>query len=238
MPILQKSGRSVLFIHVPKAGGSAVEAAFKASGYTVPSSTLDGRNEPGSLNTLRRCSPQHMHAPMLRMNFRLHRFDAIFMVVRDPIERFRSEYLWRHRGTSPAIEADEVESWGLSRLRAYRRDNFVDDNHVRPQWQFVVPKAVVYRLEDGLESAFADLNHRFGLQIVPEARQVRTAQSATGRPSADVEISSRLQTALRRFYRRDYEQFGYGRVCFPRVRRWGAGLSAASRRAATELRSR
>lgn len=209
MPILQKDGRSILFIHVPKAGGSAVERLFKASGYTSSVATLDGTVGPGTVNDLRRCTPQHMHAELLRVNFQLHKFDAIFMVVRDPIERFRSEYLWRNRQDGASVAADAVEAWGLDRLRRYRRYTYLDDNHIRPQWQFRTTGAVVYKLENTLEAAFADLNDRHSLGLELDVPRVRSSHDHSGRSSADVEISDRLRKALTQFYYRDYVEFGY-----------------------------
>lgn len=210
MPIFRKDGRSVLFIHVPKAGGSSIEAAFKASGFETD--YLDGRVGAGTVNHLLRCTPQHMHAAMLRQNFRLHRFDAIFMIVRDPIARFRSEYLWRNRDAEPDLSEGAVERWGRAALNGFEADSYLYDNHLRPQADFEVEGARVYRFEDGLQTAISDLNAKLALGVDAEVPRVRTGHGNTGHSSGDVPISDPLRSRLLQFYRRDYERYGYGTV--------------------------
>ena len=83
MPVFRQDGRAVLFVHVPKAGGSTLERLFAKSGWTT--GYRDPKGGVGSMNSVRRCSPQHMHRPMLEQVFRLDRFDAVFMTVREPL---------------------------------------------------------------------------------------------------------------------------------------------------------
>jgi hypothetical protein len=210
VPIFRKDGKNILFIHVPKAGGSSIETAFKAAGYSTL--YLDGRVGRDSANYVRRCTPQHMHGAMLRQNFRLQRFDAIFMIVRDPIARFRSEYLWRNRDQAIDVSASAVEKWGKDSFRGFDFDSYIYDNHLRPQADFFVEGARVYRFEDGLNTAVADLNDRYGLGVEPEVPHVRTGHGSTGYSSGDVEISDVLRETIMQFYRRDYEAYGYGSV--------------------------
>jgi hypothetical protein len=228
VPIFHKDEKNILFIHVPKAGGSSIETAFKNSGYSAQ--YLDGRVGRDTINHVRRCTPQHMHGAMLRQNFRLQRFDAIFMIVRDPVARFRSEYLWRNRDGEVDVSAAAVEKWGRDAFRGFAADSYIYDNHVRPQVDFMVDGTRVYRFEDGLEAAVADLNERFGLDVVTEVPRVRTGHGTTGFSSGDVQISDRLREEITQFYRRDYESYGYGAVPWSLRNRFasaGAGKTLA-----------
>lgn len=208
MPIFQKDGKSILFIHIPKTGGSSIETAFRNSGYS--GSYLDGKVGAGTLNNLRRCTPQHMHSVMLRQNFRLYRFDLIFMIVRNPVARFSSEYLWRHGNATQDVSAAAVEKWGLDSFREFQTDSYIFDNHLRPQADFLVEKTRVFRFENGLETAIAELNADYGLGLTTELPRVRDGKDVSGFSSRDVEISSELDAAIRNFYHRDYLQFTYG----------------------------
>lgn len=208
MPVFRKDGVKVLFIHVPKTGGSSIERVFKASDYDTL--YLDGRVGPKSWNHVRRCTPQHMHAAMLDMLFREERFDHVFMVVRDPVARLRSEYLWRNRNTEFEVDGRAVERWAKETLGQYRVNPFVYDNHIRPQVEFQLPSATVFRFEDGLESVIEHLNLKWSLGIVTDLPRIREGHTTTNYSSKDVEVTPGLEERIREFYADDVERYGYG----------------------------
>lgn len=205
MPIFRKDGKSILFVHIPKTAGSTIEQMFGKSGFDVL--YRDPHTRPGSVNRLRRCSPQHMHASMLAGLFRLEQFDAVFMTVRDPIARFRSEYAMRATSLVPSAEA--VEQWADRAFADYNRDSFLFDNHLRPQVEFLLPGAHVYRLEDGLERAVADMSRRLGIDVTTEVPRAMDRARESGIPSSKVELSPRLIARLRAMYHQDFVAFGY-----------------------------
>ncbi len=207
MPIFRKDGRNILFIHVPKAGGTSVELVFKQSGYQRV--YLDGKVGPHAINHVRRCTPQHMHAAMLEMNFRLDRFDAIFMVVREPIARLRSEYLWRNRDNSPSTDGAAVQKWAKATFKRYAADPFLFDNHIRPQAEFKLAGAQVYRLEEGMPAILADVDERWALGLNQEIPRARHGKEVVGHASHDVEVSPSLRRLATEFYRQDFAEFGY-----------------------------
>ncbi|WP_026820794.1 sulfotransferase family 2 domain-containing protein [Arthrobacter castelli] len=207
MPIFKKDGRNFLFVHVPKTGGTTIENVFRDSGYQVL--YLDGKMGREAVNHVRRCTPQHMHAEMLQTNFRLERFDATFMMVRDPLNRFKSEYIWRNRKGLKGVDAESVNSWGAKAFRKYRTDNFLFDNHLRPQVDFYVPGSNVYYFETGMQFVVDDLNRRFGLDVGPNIPRLKDGQKETGFSSKDVVVSPKMETAVKEFYEADYLRFGY-----------------------------
>lgn len=202
MPVFVKDERRVLFVHVPKTGGSAVEDAFVEDGWEAHFLDRTSRRRP--VQRLRRCSPQHMHAALLEQTLRLDRLDLSFAVVREPLARFRSEYLWRHR-EDPELDSKEVERWGRRVLEKFTQDPFVRDNHIRPQSDFVLDDTRVHRYEDGLQGAVDDVYRSLGL---PETATVpRPPRPPVS--SAQVPLSTGLTARLREFYREDFERFGY-----------------------------
>jgi hypothetical protein len=206
MPVFANGDKTLLFVHVPKAGGSAIESLFTANGWKM--SYRDGQMRKGSPNWYRHCSPQHMHAAPLRETFRLERFDAIFMLVREPIARFRSEYIMRN-AKAPRTDAASVEAWAEKRLRSFQRDPYVLDNHLRPQTEFLLPGALVHRFEDGLGALVEIVNRLHGLDLPLDIPHRRDSSSVAGVSSSQVEISPGLQTRLRAFYIQDMHAFGY-----------------------------
>lgn len=206
MPVFTRDGRNVLFVHIPKTGGSAVERHFVDAGWAM--TYHDGRMARDKPNYLRTCTPQHMHGALLEETFRLKRFDAIFAVVRDPVARFRSEYVMRHK-TDLSTNAATVEAWAEESFSRFEKNPFVHDNHIRPQVEFLVPRIRVYRLEDGLDAALADLDERYDLGVPTEVARVRTSEKTRGISSRDVEVSATLDERIRTFYAADVERFGY-----------------------------
>lgn len=208
MPVFRKDGKNILFVHVPKCGGSSIENAFRDSGYSVLG--LDRSGGKKSANYQRVCSPQHMHADLLQRTLRIGRFDMVFMVVREPIARFRSEYVYRHRKQETVSKAAvDISKWAEKNFRAYEKDPYVLDNHLRPQDEFWLPEARVYRLEDGLETMIQDLNSTFELGVEWQTKRVLHSKAEVGFSSSEVELSDELHERLTDFYAADFERFGY-----------------------------
>ena len=80
----------VLFVHIPKCGGGSVEQFLRSYGFRQGMFSIDP-----AYNSVLKCSPQHMHAELLLGILRVDRFDCVFSIVRDPVERMLSEYRWR-----------------------------------------------------------------------------------------------------------------------------------------------
>lgn len=206
MPIFRRDDKNILFVHAPKTGGTSVERAFADSNYK----TLyrDPRVGPASANQLRRCSPQHMHASTLQQLLRVDRFDVVFMLVRDPVARFRSEYAMQN-SQDLSTDAHAVDRWADEAFRAYAQDSFVFDNHLRPQSEFYLPGCLVYRLEEGMAGVLTDLNDRFDLGLDPDVPRVMDRKDATGISSSDVVLSPHLDRRVREIYADDFSRFGY-----------------------------
>ncbi len=205
MPIFSRDGQHVLFAHVPKTGGTAVEQVFADSGYGFM--YRDVAPPTKGARVVRRCSPQHLHASLLGDLFRLELFAVTFAVVREPLARFRSEFLYRHRRNAAAVTPASVETWGLDVLGRRVDDPYLLDNHVRPQHEFITPGMVVYRYEDGLDTAVASLRRDHGIGLTADLAAVNTPGS--GLRSRDVPITPRLHEAVVETYAADYERFGY-----------------------------
>lgn len=208
MPILLKGDRSVLFAHIPKTGGSTLERLFVSSGYTMHlRETWRGKSK-SPVMAFRKCSPQHWQASLLTEMLAVKRFDLVLLMTRDPINRFRSEYAMRHR-TDPRGDSASVEKWADWAFERYADNPYALDNHLRPQHEFHLPNAVVYRLEDGMDAMVKDLNDRFELGLSTEVPHAMNS-TKRGMPSSEVQISPRLHAHLQSFYAEDFTRYNYG----------------------------
>lgn len=208
MPIFTRNGRTLLFVHVPKAGGTSIEKGLAGAGWHM---TLRAtrRSEGPELFSLRRVSPQHYHATLLQDLLHIDRFDAVFSVVREPLARFRSEYAMRHPDPD-AGTADRVDEWTRQMLTAYTSNPFVLDSHLRPQHEFLLPGAHVYRLEDGLDAMSADLNERYDLGLPDRfPRRLRSGDKRRPLASSAVELGREAMKLVTEFYAADFEELGY-----------------------------
>lgn len=134
--ILKKD--KIIFIHIPKTGGSTIEYALLASqGIKLPlenvhRSIFENLTEQELdlfLIDKNQDKPQHMTAQWYKQN--LIDYDSYykFAVVRNPYDRFLSEYYWQKNLDGGAkLKVDKIK------LNALRNR---DDIHYKHQYKFV-----------------------------------------------------------------------------------------------------
>lgn len=215
MPIFFKDGIRVLYIHIPKTGGTSIKAFFEANGYTTAYHAT--QKEAGHLNKLRLCSPQHMHSDTLKHLFRLNSFNYIFATVRDPLSRIISEYYMRRTWTltnSPAETFPLFQQWSENALSLYSKNNFIHDNHIRPQYQFILDNCDIYKQEEGYDEDWINLlSGRSGLTFeckkIPRLMKATPAGTTESRLADKYEINPVTEELIRSFYALDYKTFQY-----------------------------
>ncbi len=192
MPIFETPKGKVLFIHIPKTGGSTISREL-ARHHQVTMNT--NSVWPGYDST-----PQHLHAGPLTELFQPAAFAYVFTVVRHPVDRIRSEYNWNQRMRSIKIP---FWLWLRTKLMQVRNSPYLDDNHLRPQEEFLCLDTDVFRLEDGLDKVFRHLSQVTGADYAenPEARKVTDV--------APPAVSAADRNLIRKFYGNDFRRFGY-----------------------------
>lgn len=209
MPILTVGTKKVLYIHVPKTGGTSVERAMES--YGTVSGTVDMRLARGF-----RCHPQHFHGELLRQVYATdaratrHDFDYVFMTVRDPLRRMVSEYRYQKNAAQSsqlgfwAARSFGFSAWVRYSLGRYAVNRFYLDNHFRPQSQFEVWSPEIFRLEDGLQPVVDRLDALTGLRGALPPEPLLSSNSTAGvQPS---EATRRLVTSV---YGEDFERYEY-----------------------------
>lgn len=89
MPLLEAGQRRIFFAHIPKTGGTSVEAYMATKGRLSMTSP-DERPAPGEPVTA-----QHYHRDLYLPKLADTPVDAFFAILRDPVDRMVSEYRFR-----------------------------------------------------------------------------------------------------------------------------------------------
>jgi len=213
MPLYQYRARegekTFLFIHVPKTGGTAIEAYFQGLGFA---SYFD----PPSYRAVRpylRVPPAHYDYGFLS---RLVNLDSLysFAVVRHPVRRMVSEYKWALEKTTLAGPMGQLDFGAFIRrmFEQYRRDENTAAGHFKPQIRFVGDKvSKIFKYEAGLENIITHVLKDVGLTLEREVR-LPVVNNTSHR---DVVPSPEDIALIQDFYAEDFKAFGYDRIAFP-----------------------
>lgn len=197
MPFIQHNGKRVLFIHIPKAGGTSVETWMK--GFAPL--RLFSMGIPHAS----RCTPQHYRAQDIRALLGDGFFDLAVTIVRNPYDRIASEYRMRAELAKESFwkGLPAFSPWIEENLDRQQHDRYHLDNHLRPQWEFLGNHVEVFRLEDGLAAPLARLSDVLG--VTSPKTPPHELRSAPQEIVWDVADRIRVQT----HYAKDFERFGY-----------------------------
>jgi hypothetical protein len=198
VPVFEKAGKYVLFVHIPKAGGTTIEHIFRQNHWNVH--LFDGGDTSSSLNNVLKCSPQHWHAAILKDVLRLNSFAAELCTIRHPIDRIKSEYRWRRKHFGINKIAND---WIAAAIEEFKRNPFVHDNHIRPQSEFILPSLQVFRIEDGIESIFSFLNAALKEEIRYDKNYIAMRSETV--ETDNIDLSDTLKCELNSFYCADIE---------------------------------
>lgn len=147
MPVFTKNGKNILFIHIPKCGGSAINDVFRRMGYKI---LLNMSGLPPQESLV--ASPQHLTWTELKNVIKYTEINEIFTVARNPYERLMSEYSWVTRSIDNPIELPDFDQWAMDQISKAMVDPNQADNHIRPMVDFIPSdlSCKVFRYEAGL----------------------------------------------------------------------------------------
>ncbi|PID77346.1 MAG: hypothetical protein CSB24_02025 [Deltaproteobacteria bacterium] len=211
MPILLRDGMAVLFVHIPKCGGSSFLRGMANRGWRE---FLSIRGMAADQLGFMHCSPQHMHAEMLKQIVCPKRFDRIVTLVREPFFRLMSEYAWQQK---QGITTLAPGIWIEHTLSEFSRNPFVCDNHIRPQNEFLLDNSLIFKLEDdGVNQALDTVSPlvKNGMALFFSVLKVSAKKCKQTKKSRQImaDFTSK-QEQICDFYREDYERLGYPTPC-------------------------
>ncbi len=195
MPLAFVNNARVLFIHIPKTGGSSVERYLSDHGPML----LKGNGRAAGL----RCSAQHLHAEALASMEADKGCDFTFTIVRHPVARLVSEYSYQMRKPGWLRQRLSFPAWLSYAFARHAIDPYYRDNHFRPQHEFILPATHIMRFEDGIDACLRRIGEQLG--IAPPSTAIHEKPS----PRKDIRLSSAALRKIERVYERDLELFGY-----------------------------
>ena len=208
MPIFIHSGEMHYFCHVPKCAGTSVEYLLEQEFGELLLLTRSHFSLPAE-RRWSRTSPQHIAYEDLRQLFPVKRLASSFAIVRDPLARLISAYkhAWRHRELA---QGTSLERWFDDYLLLRQSYPYAYDNHLRPQVDFLLPGAKLFRMEDQMDQLLVWLQQTFGINPDATLDHHNTGELAT----RDLRVEKRPISAgfldkVTEFYAADYRQFGY-----------------------------
>lgn len=209
MPVyLDSHSRSLLFIHVPKCAGSSVESMLKVV-FRKQLYLLKGMH-PDFLPGLR-CSPQHYHLDVLRTFLDLEEMTYSFGVCRRPFDRVVSEYKWQCSNSGNDLSPAE---WWEEMKSAYVKNQWVCDNHLRPQIEFLDDSAVeIFKLEDGLSQVVNRISESFHLDPIRVGLLKLLSQTMRKKSKSADQVDRaflEIQRDVEMYYSVDYKFLNYG----------------------------
>jgi len=193
MPLFRFGGKILLFVHIPKTGGTSVEAMLKACGG------VEALRYSAMIPELP-CTPQHFHAAILTKLIPPALYDFGFTIIRNPFDRLASEYKMRVLKQGKPIGFD---AWVERMFARYARDPFVGDNHIRPQSEFLFEGLELFRFEDNAIQGIRDRLEALGLMSAADVPWERRSAARS------MSMSSETARRIAMFYAADFERLGY-----------------------------
>ncbi|MEM7741130.1 MAG: sulfotransferase family 2 domain-containing protein [Pseudomonadota bacterium] len=201
----------VVYIHIPKTGGTSIESYFQEV-LNIPDEALpalgvfiNGKGSPlerqNGHNTLGMYERYYFNGPIPE-DFR------VFAVVRNPIKRFWSEYNWRRlppprrfpiHSTLPANLLIRLSEKPIPILKDL-------NSHMRPQHTYLEGESlsrVRILRQETLSDDFAAMCRDWGLPNTPLPR------SNTSPKQRPVKNREKIENWVRTFYAEDFKRFGY-----------------------------
>lgn len=197
MPILRAGSKVVLFVHIPKTGGTSVEQWLRSVAPLSMYSPKRADFVP--------CVPQHFDAQIMKYLFDESLFDYSFAVVRNPYDRIISEFKYRNESKRYGLFVPSFKRWVRRNLAEYGKNNYLLSNHIRPQTDFLMPGVESFKIEDG----FSHLQRR--LQEVLGIAMTETVPHSNKSSDRPVEMDAGTMDIIYDFYRKDFEALGYSR---------------------------
>lgn len=210
MPVFRIGDKLHYYAHVPKCGGSSVEACLKAR-FGTPA-FLDTRFlDVPEARRWTRSSPQHLPWEVFTRLVPADWITSSFAVVRHPVKRLVSAFQYQVEVEGTVAPLWSIDEWFDDWLKRAGDEPFLYDNHLCPQSAIVPPDATVFRLEDGLDAIIPHLDRLAGNSGGPRGVRAENVRRKGMGPDAErLKPSAETLARVAAFYAADFARFGYG----------------------------
>lgn len=185
------SSENILFIHIPKTGGTSVEKSL--SDY--PEAFFNKFNKY-------HVTPQHFdREDYIHLSIPAV-IDSSFCLVRNPLDRLHSEYKYRIRKSRKLYKFFDFESFVYFIERVGVNNSYLD-NHIRPQVGFVFPDTKVYKFEEGVSNIIESISKDFLFSKITVGKHEKKSKAMC------LSRYKQIDEIVFRIYKDDYIAFNY-----------------------------
>ncbi|MDP2537248.1 sulfotransferase family 2 domain-containing protein [Alteromonas stellipolaris] len=202
MPLFLNEKKSVLFLHIPKTGGTTVESWLTSTNCFKSQLFYEKKLEDIMV------TPQHFGyetASKLIGDFddsELYKF----AIVRNPFDRLVSEFFYRLKlhhlyfGKSPERF---FSCWVIHVLNQAKKKPSILDNHLRPQTYFTSSDVDIFKFENGFKTILTEV----AKTICVDPPKVIDSHKVGVKK--EVYWSSTAVDLVKNYYASDFENFNY-----------------------------
>ncbi len=211
MPIVRISGLLIYFAHVPKCAGSAIERYLRQR--FGPLALCDPRHKLDA-SQWSQSSPQHIDKSAFARLFPPGFCDGGFAVVRHPVSRLRSVFVYQRDIEEAIAKEMSFGDWVADLPKRMRDETYHLDNHPRPMDALVPEDASIFHLEAGLEAVVGWLDEVAGADdgpraIAPFNGYAQKLAQTGGTTGPEPVITADVLERISEIYAADFDRFGY-----------------------------
>ena len=204
MSLFIKDNIKVFHVHIPRTGGRYIKEVLKQNGYQIYYDDYD--------QSIYGISIMHLHYPLYEMLDDVSN-SAQFAIVRNPFDRFVSAAHCMIKEWYFEIE-DDIESAletkeGLEQFIEYHAiTKRYNANWMRPQYEFICDKTLIYKYEDKLGKNFIKwFNNNFDSCV--EHKEYSYYGDPNELLENKIKTNKKIESLIKDYYAKDYELLNY-----------------------------
>jgi len=187
MPIFSINNKNVLFIHIPKTGGTSIEnwlSNFSEMQFYQP-----------AIPSFMKCTPQHLTIGNLKTLFGEHFYD----------EGLKSEFIYRTKLQKATYKTrPDFSDWIITNLKKAGGNKHYFDNHLRPQIDFIDETINTFKLENGLKNVTQFLSNKLKIKS-----DIRIPRLNSQRNKKKLKFTNEALNMVNQFYKNDFKLLDY-----------------------------
>jgi len=212
MGIYQRDNQHIHFIHIPKTGGTSIDRLLASKGWIKQHDVPPPDDMKNEIHVGKGRVSSHQHASLWKLWDKPVEYR--FAVVRNPYERFASQCKQfakaeGHVGISPAYVLKKFEH--VYNVAIPNLGLGTDDNHMRPQHEFVDDTTHVFRLEDQRHELLEFLKERNLVSSNCVLPHVNVSFKDAPKTIVHWPLLPLLHEQFLTLYGADFDKFGYSR---------------------------